>query len=240
MRDSLETLIHEAILLECKLPNAEKQLDKTCLSTEEDVCFQATDSRLISKVIYNGIVEFAFNEYEINYSELRKEQKKAVSRRIRYSSDASEETKLKYGFYGEVLFDLILRSFFGTQVLIARGYFYSPIENGEAKGFDAFHLMERDKNIELWFGEAKFYIKYKTAITSVLEKLTDSLSTRYLSRNLWAIINEKNHLAVKNCSQVERLFDRWDDNPDIDLVSDLREEGIVLVYPIFIAYEEKT
>ena len=102
--------------------------------------------------------------------------------------------------------------------------FYSPIENSEAKGFDAFHLMERDGNIDLWFGEAKFYLHYKSAITPVIEKLGTSLSDGYLNRNLIAIINERDNLSVQN-DQLNSLLDSWQENPDINLAQEMTEPG---------------
>lgn len=191
----------------------------------------------IAKVIYNGIVEFALNEYEINYDDLEREQRRAILSRIRYNPTADNSAKLKYGFYGEVLLDLILRVFLQTSVVAARGYFYSPIENSEAKGFDAFHLLERDGNIDLWFGEAKFYLRYKDAITPVMEKLGTSLSDGYLNRNLIAIINERDHLSVHN-TQLNSLLDSWFENPSINLAQEMQNRGIRLIYPIFIAYEK--
>lgn len=200
MREALKNAVQSAILFECQLPHQESGLGKSCLSSQNDICFNNTDPQEIAKVIYNGIVEFALNEYEINYDDLEREQRRAILSRIRYNPTADNSAKLKYGFYGEVLLDLILRVFLQTSVVAARGYFYSPIENSEAKGFDAFHLLERDGNIDLWFGEAKFYLRYKDAITPVMEKLGTSLSDGYLNRNLIAIINERDHLSVHNTS----------------------------------------
>lgn len=237
MRDALKNAIRSAILFECKLPHQESGLDRSCLSSRNDICFSNSNPQEISKIIYNGIVEFAVNEYEIDYAALEREQRKAIISRIRYSSEASDDTKLKYGFYGEVLLDLILRVFLRTSVLAARGYFYSPIENSEAKGFDAFHLMERDGNIDLWFGEAKFYLKYKSAITPVLEKLNTSLSDEYLNRNLLAIIDERLHISAHN-TQLESLLNSWEENPDINLAEEIKNRGIRLIYPIFIAYQK--
>lgn len=197
------------------------------------ICFNNTDPQEIAKVIYNGIVEFALNEYEINYDDLEREQRRAILSRIRYNPTADNSAKLKYGFYGEVLLDLILRVFLQTSVVAARGYFYSPIENSEAKGFDAFHLLERDGNIDLWFGEAKFYLRYKDAITPVMEKLGTSLSDGYLNRNLIAIINERDHLSVHN-TQLNSLLDSWFENPSINLAQEMQNRGIRLIYPILV------
>lgn len=237
MRDALKNAIHNAILFECKLPHQESGLDKSCLSSQNDICFSNSNPQEISKIIYNGIVEFAINEYEIDYTALEREQRKAILSRIRYNPEASEDTKLKYGFYGEVLLDLILRVFLNTSVLAARGYFYSPIENSEAKGFDAFHLMEREGNIDLWFGEAKFYVQYKSAITPVMEKLSTSLSDGYLNRNLLAIIDERLHISTHN-EQLENLLNSWEENPDINLSQEIKNRGIRLIYPIFITKDK--
>lgn len=237
MREALKNAVRSAILFECRLPHQESGLDKSCLSSQSDICYNNTDPQEIAKVIYNGIVEFAINEYAINYNDLEREQRKAILGRIRYDPCAADSTKLKYGFYGEVLLDLILRVFLQTSVVAARGYFYSPIENSEAKGFDAFHLIERDGNIDLWFGEAKFYLHYKSAITPVIEKLGTSLSDGYLNRNLIAIINERDNLSVQN-DQLNSLLDSWQENPDINLAQEMQNRGIRLIYPIFIAYEK--
>lgn len=237
MRESLKNAIENAIVVECKLPHLESGLDKSCLSSQEDICFNNNNPEDISKIIYNGIVEFAVNEYEINYDDLEREQRRAIINRIRYNPNADDAAKLKYGFYGEVLLDLILRTFLQTSVLAARGYFYSPIENSEAKGFDAFHLMERDEKIDLWFGEAKFYLRYKDAITPVLEKIHTSLSDDYMNRNLLAIINQREHISTPT-NPINQLIDAWQENPDINLAEELRTRDIRLIYPIFIAYQK--
>ena len=68
-------------------------------------------------------------EYEIDYSALEREQRKAIISRIRYNNDAKHSTKLKYGFYGEVLLDLILRVFLKTSVLAANKLNISSMAN---------------------------------------------------------------------------------------------------------------
>ena len=198
--------------------------------------FDASYQKAANRLVREFTQEFCFED-EIDYNALEREQRKAILSRIRYNPEASEDTKLKYGFYGEVLLDLILRVFLNTSVLAARGYFYSPIENSEAKGFDAFHLMEREGNIDLWFGEAKFYVQYKSAITPVMEKLSTSLSDGYVNRNLLAIIDERTHISTHN-AQLENLLNSWEENPDINLSEEIKNRGIRLIYPIFIAYQK--
>ena len=133
MRESLRETVNHALCIEMKLPNIEKNLDKTSITTAQDICMKNDEKSELAKIIYNGIVEYAVNEYELNYDDLEKEQAKVLARRIRYNSNATDFTKLKYGFYGEVLLDLILRCFLKTDVLLARGYLYSPIEKSEVR-----------------------------------------------------------------------------------------------------------
>lgn len=37
MREALKNAVHNAILLECKLPHQESGLDKSCLSSQNDI-----------------------------------------------------------------------------------------------------------------------------------------------------------------------------------------------------------
>lgn len=237
MREKLEQIVKKAICLECKLPYIEKDIDKSCITDDFDVCFKNKNPQDLAKVIYNGIVEFSINEYKINYDELEKEQLRVIKRDLRYSDKESNETKLKYGFYGEILLDLILRIFMNTKVLIARGYFYSPVEKSEPKGFDAFHLFEKDNELELWFGEAKFYLDYKKALNSVLEKIHGSICDEYISNNLIVIIKFKDQITTKS-EKFDNLIKSWEEDPNINLGKEMKKYNIKLIYPIFIAYQQ--
>lgn len=238
MRDTLQQAIHNTFTLEFYLPNSKEKLDKSCLSTIDDSCFRGSSSEDIARVIYNGLVEFAINEYNIDYERIDIEQRKALLRFIRYNPLATEEARLKYGFYGEVLLDLVLRSFMSTNVLLARGYLYSPIEKGEAKGFDAFHLTHDDKKVDLWLGEAKFYQDYKLAISQVLKKLHISLSDNYLHDNLLVVLNERNNISHSH-PQFTSLLDKWENEPEINLIDEMEKHSLRITYPVFIIYEQK-
>lgn len=237
MRDALKGAVKQAICIECKLPHSKSGVDKSCLSTTSDICFNNQNSNDLAKIIYNGIVEFAVNEYEIDYDNLEREQRKAILRCIRYNPIATATQKLKYGFYGEVLLDLILRCFLNTDVLLARGYFYSILEGGEPKGFDAFHLIESKNKLDLWLGEAKFYVQYKKPITDVLEKLELSLSDEYMGKNLLALIDKQEHFT-KTSLRLQAVLDAWEENPNINLGEEITNHQIRLTYPIFIAYQK--
>jgi len=240
VRDSLKTAVKDTIILECHLPCSASGIGSSCLSIsspQADSCFSHTSNTKLSHIIYNGIVEFAINQYKIDYNALDLEQRQTIARRIKYSSTGTQTEKLKHGFYGEVLLDLILRCHLNTDVLIARGYFYSVLEDSEPKGFDVFHLLERNNELELWFGEAKFHATYRTAIKQVLEKIHTSLSDGYVSKNLIALIDWDDKISTPN-SHLSNLLSAWEANPDINLATEMKIRNISLVYPVFIAYEK--
>ncbi len=220
------------------LPDSAKKIKKTNITSAKDVCFKTVNSGNLARSIYNGIVEYAINEFEIDYDDLEKEQLKALARRIRYNPKATDVTKSRYGFYGEILLDIILRCFLNTNVLLARGYLYQPIEKSEVKGFDAFHLLERNGNIELWLGEAKFYENYKVPVSDVLEKISYSLSDEYVNDNILTLIDWQDRFSTP-CSKLSSILDRWEDNPMINIASEIAKENMVITYPILIAYQQK-
>ena len=237
MRDSLKAAVKNAIIFEGRLPDKANGLERSCLSSHNDTCFSSNDDSALASTIYNGIVEYAINEYHIKYEEINLEQRRAIARYIRYNPSATQDDKLKYGFYGEALFDLILRYFMGTKVLIARGYFYSVLENAEPKGFDAFHIVEQNGKLDLWFGEAKFQQDYRQAIRQVLEKIQKSLSDEYVSQNLIALIDLQDRFTTHS-SQIEDVLSDWEANPDINLADEMNNRKMRLTYPVFIAYEK--
>lgn len=245
MRKELEDLVKNSLLIKYTLPTnfinntgVEEAIKISDLTTsgKNEYCLEGSDNN-ISRIIYNGIIEFAVNEFEIDYHNLEVEQRKVIKSKIRYNENSSQAEKLKYGFYGEVLLDLLLRTYFDTKVLLARGYFYSPLENSEAKGFDAFHLMENNNNLQLWFGEAKFYQSFNNAIQTVIKKLNSSFSNNYLEKHMVAIINEKSNISNSN-GILDTIISAWEQDPDIILVNELTKYKVELVYPIFVAYQK--
>lgn len=246
MRKELEDLVKKSLVIKYTLPTnfinnagVEEAIKISDLTTpgKGEYCLEGSDNN-ISKIIYNGIIEFAVNEFEINYDSLNREQTKAILTKLRYDKNDSTATKLQYGFYGEVLLDLILRIYFGTDVILARGYFYSPLENSEAKGFDAFHLLDNNGNLELWFGEAKFHQSFSSGITSVIQKMNTSITDEYMTKHMFAIIKERANISHSH-KALDSVLDRWDDDPEITLADELASENIELVYPIFIAFQKQ-
>lgn len=235
MRDTIKDLLSKTILFKYHLPI--DGIKKTDLSTLPDKCFSVSSNLDLSRLIYNGIVEYAIGEKHVNIEELDLCQRKAIKARLKYDETASDEVKLKYGFFGEVVLDLILQSQFESSVLLAKGYFYNPLENGEPKGYDAYQFYYSANGLSLLLGEAKFHATYKTAIIDVLKKLEKSTSVEYFNKNILALINEKGNL--ESCpAEVSSIIDKWEQDPEINFYEEIKNNGINLCYPILLLYDQ--
>ena len=93
MRPSLLNKVQSAICVKCRLPNCTENIDKTLLTTDEDYCLENPKSEELSQIIYNGIVEYAVNEFKIDYSNLSLEQAKVIVRDMKYDSVVRSDTE---------------------------------------------------------------------------------------------------------------------------------------------------
>lgn len=133
MRNALKELVKNTIILEYELPHKEKGLEKTPLSTHKDKCYNVVSDDSLIDIIYNSIIEYSLNEFDIDKNDYNKSMDIALQTKIR------EKPNKSHGFFGEVLLHSILCAFFKTDVLIARGYFYCPTSKNEVTGFDSYH-----------------------------------------------------------------------------------------------------
>lgn len=237
MRKSLSDLIHKTIVYQYDLPNSKIGTDKTLYSTDNDKCYNTLDKNSIVDIIYNSIIEYSFNEFDLKTSDYDSLHTVALKTKLKYNPKASRTTRLKYGFFGEVLLYSILLTMFKAKPLIARGYFYNPLENSETKGFDSYQLIENGSKIELWFGEAKFHKNHTTGIKSVLESITKVLSDDYLETNIVNLSNHKNNFNITG-STIENILKNWESNPHIKIIDEIKKHNIKLIYPILLLYED--
>ena len=240
MRESIQNLIKHSIFIECTLPNTEHSICKTKYTTSEDYCLNKSSDNSIAQIIYNNIVEYAIGEFDIDYSNLDEELCRAIAENLKFDEEANHTSKLRYGFYGEVLLYSLLINLFSTDVLISKGYFYSPLEKGEPKGFDAYHLVQHDDKVELWFGEAKFRKDYKKPIDEVLSGFSKTTSKGYFSDNVLAIVKEKHNISngkdiIDKLTPITRT---WKKNVLINIEEELEKNNAELIYPIMIAYQQ--
>ncbi|MDP1745074.1 MAG: DUF1837 domain-containing protein [Bacteroidota bacterium] len=237
MRQSLINLIDKTIVFKYDLPNSGVGILKTIFSTENDQCYSANDKTDLAEIIYNSIIEYSFNEFDITGKDYQNLHTIALMNKLKYNPDADEDAKIKYGFFGEVVLFSILMVMFKAKPLIARGYFYNPLENAETKGYDSYQLIENNGTTELWFGEVKFYINHKQGIKKVMDNIEKALSDSYLERNVVAIHNHKKNLNISG-STIETILNEWEKNPTVKIIDEIKKHKIKLVYPILLLYEE--
>ncbi len=240
MRASMKQLIDKAIIFECYLPNKKETISQSPISTFADACFRVNTDPEVAEVIYNNIVEYAIGEFEIDYNNIDGEHMRALCQNLRFDEDDKLETKKKYGLYGEVLLYAILYTRMKAEVLISKGYFYSPLEKAEAKGYDAFHLVQRGNRVQLWFGEAKFRVDYRKPIKEVLSNLKKTMSSDYFGRNILAIIKQKQNITsgADIIDLLRPITESWKQQVVINVKEELIKNNITLVYPILIAYQQ--
>ena len=236
MRSELLQLITKAIVFQYDLPNSEKGIQKTIFSTDNDKCYLSENMNDIVSIIYNSIVEYSFNEFDITENEYKNLHAIALQTKLKYNKSQPEEVKIKHGFFGEVLLYAILYVFFKSKPLISRGYFYNPLEAAETKGYDSYHLIENNNEVELWFGEVKFHKDHKSGIKSALENIEKAISDNYLERNILALTNHKNDFNFKK-SKIETIINEWEKNPSISIMNEVKKHNMKLIYPVMIIYE---
>ena len=217
MRVSLKELIQSSIVLQYHLPHdiADKHISCSCISTEKDYCLHQNGTNIdIANIIYNGIVEYAYSDNEI------------------------ESIQLGYGFQGEVMLHLLLSHFFHAEKALARGYLYSALENAETKGYDSYLMVEDNQTIFLLFGEAKFYLDgYKKSLDSIFDNINKTLSDSYFNRNFIAMENHYEHIEPK--SRIRQIIDQWRADPLINMAKEASRHNMHLVYPMLVIFDDK-
>ncbi|WP_169051662.1 Hachiman antiphage defense system protein HamA [Flavobacterium sp. H122] len=241
MKQELIDLIKNTIILECNLPCHPRIHEKTVLSTKDDNCFKVLDSVNLSKVIYNNIINYAYDVFEM----LQGDEvllTKALYSRIRYNHKASSNAKLGYGFYGEVLLHALLHVIYKVPPLISKGHFFIA-GNGESKGYDSYHIVEAHGQVHLWFGEAKFRETSSSSIKTALEGLSNKVLTDkyFLENNFIPIFDEMskntNYDALLAGSKLLDIKTDWIEKGIIN-IDDFKANNIGIVYPIMIAFKQ--
>lgn len=237
MRKSLEALINKTFIFEYSLPNNEKKINSICISNDNDKCYSINNINNLIEIIYNSILEYAFDEFDLTENSYLNLLSEALLTKIRYYETDTQATKLKYGFYGEVLLHCALNVLFSTNTFLSRGHLFNPLEKSETKGYDAYHLVENNKLLQLWLGEVKFYVNYKSAINSIMNNVNKALSDDYLKLNLLAISKYTKNFNESG-TRIRQILDNWKNQSYIiNIVEELEKYNAELVYPILLVYE---
>lgn len=235
MRESLDRLLSQVVGLMYTLP--QNSIPKITVSTQNDLCYHFLSSDAdLAKVIYNGIIDYSFDESNIDLTKLNLFQKRALKTKLKFTTTDSMDKQLNYGFYGEVLLFLLLQKFHNVGTLISRGHFYNPLENSETKGYDTYQMMlNQYGETELWFGEVKFHQDFRTGITQILQKISKSLSDEYFGNNILAM--EDYESFVNPNVTITPLLEAFRNNPDVNLAALAHTLGFSLVYPMLVAFD---
>lgn len=242
MRKSLYDFFGNAIIMQYTLPaeTPAGKIPRAIISTRNDDCLnQLVSNDEISKLIYNGIVEYAYNDYEIDLRNLDNLQLRALQNKLKYNPAAPISNQIGYGFHAEVLLHLILDYFYHAQKCIARGYLYSPLANSETKGYDSYMMVEDDNGcIYLLFGEAKAYINgFKQSVDMIFDNIKKVLSDEYLNRNFLEM--EDKIEKINPNSRIPQIIEAWRANPLVNMAVEAQNYKMELVYPMFIMYDDK-
>lgn len=242
MRESLDALFTQTVTLEYTLPNVLTDTPKILVSTASDECYKIlTQDSDLAKIIYNGIVDYSYEESSIDLTRLDILQARALKSKLKFDVEADIDQQLKYGLYGEVLLHLMLQKFHNTGTMISRGHFYNPLNSSETTGYDTYQMrLMPEGDIELWFGEVKFHKDFRTGITQILDKIGITLSDDYFGKNIIAM--EDFETFVSTDVNISPMLDAFRDDPDVNLAQIADEHGVSFVYPMLVIFndEEKT
>jgi HamA len=238
MRKSLIDLIDKTIIYQYSLDCPIRKIDKTVLTTTQDDCFDSLDNNNLAEIIYNSIIEYSFDEFDLTQNDYNDLMPVALLTKLKYNTKASETSKISYGFFGEVLLYSMLMTKYKTDTLISRGYFYNPLENSETKGYDSYHLIDDGKEVELWFGEVKFRASFSDGVKDAISGLHKAISDEYLKTNIIAMVNHKDNEKFKN-SKVKQIIDKWMKNSSINIIDEVNRFNMKLIYPVLIIYDSE-
>jgi len=237
MRESLKQLLDKTLIWKYRLPDNKADIAGINISTWEDDAFLCTCEDSLAEIIYNSIVEYSHNEFEISDQDYEALLAVALRTKIKYKDWQTQAVKIKYGFYGEVLLYSILKHFYHSKPIISRGYFYNPLENSETKGYDSYHIVEDEGNVALWFGEVKFRTTLASCAKSAIEGLDKAFSDSYLEDNILAMDNHRNNFAITG-SKVEKILQSWRLNPSINIIDEVKKHDMKLIYPVLLVYPD--
>lgn len=238
MRTTLKKLITDTLIYRYKLPNRPLSIDSVSLSNVEDDCFSCNCETSLAEIIYNSVIEYSFNQFELKDKDYDVMYTRALKSKIRFNPDASTTTKISYGFFGEVLLYCFLANYYYANPLIARGYFYSPVDKKETAGYDSYHLVDNGNSVHLWFGEVKFRDSLSSCVDSAIKGLDKVISDEYLSSNVINLEDRLDQFNIKG-SKLEKVINDWQENPEINIPKELSKHNISLNYPILLVYSDK-
>jgi hypothetical protein len=116
--------------------------------------------------IWNNIAETALSkEEEKNLVGKSASILKESAKNLRISEDSGKGSELC-----EILLYGIMKDHYSALPVVPK-IFYKQNSQDNAKGADSVHIVIKDNDFSLWFGEAKFYLDIDRAITSAVDSV---------------------------------------------------------------------
>ncbi len=240
MKQSLLDLINDCIILEYNLPNATLSYQKSCITHKDlnDDCYKIDDLEKLSRIVYESVLYYSYDQYELDGGNLQGMFENAFGQKFRFNPTAKETYKLRLGFYGEALLYSLLKIFYRNETLISRGYFYDIQKKSEVTGYDCFHLIQKEDEIELWFGETKFWQDGKAAVDDVFTKIKTAITDDYLININFATIRQYRGNIEDKSSKIYQILENWNKRIITNMIDELNKNNIKLVYPILITFDQ--
>ena len=171
-------------------------------------------------------------EWALRYGELNHRLSSATMMSMSRRAARKVYTSKKFegrGEFGEIMLHAVIRHEFDTHPAISKIYFKDRA-NDYVKGFDCVHISERaDGALELWLGEAKFYVRRGQALAEVVEDLKEHLKREFLKEE-FALVVDKLDETFPFAPRLEELLSK---NRSLDQIFAAAR------IPVLIAYDSK-
>lgn len=171
-------------------------------------------------------------EWALRYGEARDALSSATAVEMLRRAALKVYTSAKYesrGEFGELMLHAVIRHEFDTEPAISKIYFKDS-SNDVVKGFDCVHVSrEEDGGLDLWLGEAKFYARRSSAISSAADDLREHLDRDYL-RQEFTLVCDKVDADHPFHDEIKALL--HEERPLGEIIQHLR-------LPVLLAYDSK-
>lgn len=196
------------------------------------MCAGYDEQRWRAKALVEHLCQW-IPEWALRYGELNERLDSAtlmaMSRRAALRVYTSKNFESR-GEFGEIMLHAAIRQEFDTHPAISK-IFFKDRSNDYVKGFDCVHVSTNDQGgLDLWLGEAKFYVRRGQAIAAVAKDLREHLTRDFL-REEFALVLDKVDGAFPFADQ---LYDLISANRPLD------EIFTSVRIPILLAYDSKT
>lgn len=187
------------------------------LDYESGVCRQDD----LSKLIRDTVIFFALTPQEL--ATLSAETSAKLHKRA-WGRISDRHAHMK-GDYGELLLFLILEVYYPAKKFVTKARLRSS-KGDEIKGYDCAHFsIDKDDEICLWLGEAKFHQSFSTAIAKATDSINKHLTIKSIKDEL-SILEGNIEIQGENARKLEDFLN-----------SGLSIDNIKFKIPVLLTYD---